>query len=1313
MDALTIGLAVAGLVIGFLLAYLICRSRSGRVAADLESRLRTAQRQVTDRDRQLAAAASQTEEQQRTFATLTDDNTGLQDELTALRAELDDANRAAAELQDRLNAAAAERLGVDADLEEARADAAGLRSEIARLEEQIAGLEAERAADAESFRSLAAEYDARGGELDGVTGELNALKAKYDRERLDLILSPYLNSARARDLADPSSGALEQPQLADAETANVEQMREALLFMAAAKINADDDLRTREVDLLEANARVSALRTSVDALTSAGAEMARLLGYAPPVTRVLEADAMVDVGSALEELKAAVAAREEELADAGHALDGMVAAVAARDEELTDAGYALDSLVSAAAAREEGLAALRANLDALAADKDSLAEKLASRRAAFDGVRQRVAAALVALQALGKNGAAEDGAGESPAGELTADEPAFEDMSGGDAEPDAAERFAPPEGPDWNEPGSEDELEEMGRIDGMEPSAEGDTAADAAAEVPELDGLDAAIVAAVAAFRSKAEAVSALEANVNDLQAILDDTQAARTQLEEELGRRRAAFAALQERLGGLAGELEAAAAPGEAEPETAAEEVAPEGALEGAAAEEIAPELPEGTWEEPHAAPGQILEEAAGVDSIAPEAEAVEPFAEEEESAARFVADVTADAETATGELAAGEMVAGETAAGEADDGQQIAARLAAGVAGVLGLLRARGASIEELRGNVAEIEAARADLDGQLQANAGEIESLTAAQADLDAQVAAREGELGEIESRVGNWLGSVRDLLAGDPEALALLDAPPAEAAAEAPATGTVETVEAGEAVEAVEPAQPADTGEAEAAVVQSPAAPGRAAAIAASLSAGAAALTAALRKKETQLGALQGELDGALAQGDALQAQIADAQARFAGVSGEIAGWYDSLQADYAADPDVASALSLAPAAVAAGDAEPGIAVEGEEGEAADETPAAEVPADETPAAETEADPVALLKAGIAAVGVMLGKRSAELDEVRSGVIDLSAQEESLRGELDAQAAALTGVSERVAAWTSDLRAQFADDPEVLAALDRAQAPAPMPGPVVLDEGAAVEGAAAEAVEATGEEVEAAAAAPAPGPVALLSAGIAAVGVALGKRSAELDEARSGVVNLTTEQETLRGELDALDAQIAAREGELGEIQSRVAAWKDNLRELLAADPDALALLDAPQAEAAAEAAAEAPAAEPGQPAETGEAEPAAEQAPAAPNRVAAIAASLSAGGAAIAAALGKKETQLGALQGELDAALAEGDALKAQIASAQERIAQVHSVAAGWYERLKNNFADDPDVAAALGLQARLEAPAGEPAPHLPPESDNS
>jgi hypothetical protein len=223
------------------------------------------------------------------------------------------------------------------------------------------------------------------------------------------------------------------------------------------------------------------------------------------------------------------------------------------------------------------------------------------------------------------------------------------------------------------------------------------------------------------------------------------------------------------------------------------------------------------------------------------------------------------------------------------------------------------------------------------------------------------------------------------------------------------------------------------------------------------------------------------------------------------------------------------------------------------------------------------------------------------------------------------------------------------------------------------------------------------------------------VALGKRSAELEEVRSGVVNLTTEQETLRSELDA---QVAARESELGEIESRVAAWKDNLRELLAGDPDALALLDAPQAEAAAEAptietAETGEPAEPGQPAEVGEAEPTAEQAPAAPNRVAAIAASLSAGAAAIAAALGKKETQFGALQGDLDAALAEGDALKAQIASAQARFAEVRSVAAGWYDRLKKNFADDPDVAAALGrVQVRLEAAAGEPASHLPSEGDN-
>ena len=1258
MDALSIGLLIAGLVIGFLLAYLICGSRSRRVAADLEGRLQAAQRQVTDRDRQIAAAASQSQEQQRSFATLTDDQTGLQERLTATGAQLDDANRAAADLADRLNAAVAERLGVDADLEQARADAVGLQATIASLHEQIAGLEAERAADAESFRGLAAEFEARGGELDSLTGELNALKAKYARERLDMTLRPYLNSARARELADPQANLLEQPAMTGAETANVEQMRAALLDMAAAKISVDDDLRTREVDLIEANGRVSALRTSVDTLTAAGAELAGLLGFVKPAARTVQADAVqadavAEVGAALEELKAAVAAREAELADAGHALDRMVTAAAARDEELADAGRALDSMVTTVATRDEELAALRANLDALAAEKGGIEEELAGRRAAFDGIKQRVAAALAALQTLGATGAPASGAADVPA-----DEPVFEDMSGGDAEPGAEERFTAEDGPDWDEPGSTDELEELGRIDGTEPLAEGeaeyaaDLAADSAGEeaglapeLPELDELDAAIVAAAAAFRGKGEAVTALEADLNDLQSILTDTQAARTQLEEELSRRRAAFAALQERLGGLAGELEAVAEPG-AGPAAAA----PEGALEGAAAEEVAPELPESVWEEPHAEPGQILEEAAGVAAVAPDAEAVEPFSGEEESAARFVADSMTDIESEAGEAD--------------DDGQHIAARLAAGVAGVLGALRARDGSIEALRTNVAEAEAARAGLDEQVQANAGELESLTAAKAELDTQVAAREGELGEIERRVGAWLGSLRELLAGDPDALALLDAPQAEDAAEEPAAGIVEAVEAVEAVEPAEVTEPAETVEtAETAETVEPAVPNRVAAIAASLSAGAAAIAAALGKKETQLGAVQGELDATLAEGDALQAQIADAQTRFAGVRSEIAGWYGSLQADYAADPDVAAALGLAPVpeAAFAEQPEPGLAFEDEE----------EQTAAEAPVAEDEADPVALLKAGIAAVGVLLGKRSAELEEVRSGVVDLSAQEESLRGELGAQAASLTGLSERIAAWTLDLRAQFADDPDVLAALDRAQAPAPMPQPVAADEATA-----AEAVAEMGE-VEAAAGAPAPGPVALLSAGIAAVGVALGKRSAELDEVRSGVVNLTAEQETLRGELDG-------RAAALNGLSERIAAWVADLRTQYADDPDVLAALDAAQLQV--ESAPEA--AEPGAPVQEitpfEEEAGAAVEAPA-PEPLALLTAGIGAVGVVVA----KKDGVLAEVQSRLDGVLVSQAEAEQVLQREHAELETLNAGVAAWFTELQGRMAGDEELAALL------------------------
>jgi hypothetical protein len=304
-----------------------------------------------------------------------------------------------------------------------------------------------------------------------------------------------------------------------------------------------------------------------------------------------------------------------------------------------------------------------------------------------------------------------------------------------------------------------------------------------------------------------------------------------------------------------------------------------------------------------------------------------------------------------------------------------------------------------------------------------------------------------------------------------------------------------------------------------------------------------MAAALGKKETQLGALQGELDAALAEGDTLQT-------RFAGVRSEIVSWYDSLKADYAADPDVAAALSLTPASeeAIAAEAAPSVASEGEEAESAAGAPPAEAAA-----AEADADPVALLKAGIAAVGVIVGKRFSELEQTRSGVVNLTTQEETLRGELGAQAASLGDLSERIAAWVADLRAQFADDPDVLAALTVAQPQAELEtGAAPIEEGSAA---------------QAAAAVPSADPGALLSAGIAAVGVALGKRSSELDQVRSGVASLTAQEETLRGELNE---RAAALDGLSGEI----AAWVADLRAQYAHDPDVAAALGlAPASQAA--------------------------------------------------------------------------------------------------------------------------------------------
>ncbi len=102
MDTMQLGYLAAALVVGFIFAWLICRSRAGRKADELQSNASTIQQSLTQRERDLADSNAK---------------------LTTLQAQLDAERDALSSLQ-----AIADQL--DADLASARAEGEDLQAQL-------------------------------------------------------------------------------------------------------------------------------------------------------------------------------------------------------------------------------------------------------------------------------------------------------------------------------------------------------------------------------------------------------------------------------------------------------------------------------------------------------------------------------------------------------------------------------------------------------------------------------------------------------------------------------------------------------------------------------------------------------------------------------------------------------------------------------------------------------------------------------------------------------------------------------------------------------------------------------------------------------------------------------------------------------------------------------------------------------------------------------------------------------------------------------------------------------------------------------
>lgn len=246
MTSLEIGLILLGTLAGFLLAVLIMQGRAqSRAEADAH-RMRGVEKQLAARDGDLSGARSETAAALAERDSLRAENSALTAKVGELAAQFDESQCANLDLEDRLNAAEARLLSSDAAVEQDKLDLARWSTAYAQLKLQFARLSGEQVDALERQARLEQELLVRRVELEELVSRLDALQAAQHYQL---------------DVRTPDAAALQKTMTA----------------VSLARSEAELALRRRDLELTELRGELTAMRYSVNILTSSAAELAAMV----------------------------------------------------------------------------------------------------------------------------------------------------------------------------------------------------------------------------------------------------------------------------------------------------------------------------------------------------------------------------------------------------------------------------------------------------------------------------------------------------------------------------------------------------------------------------------------------------------------------------------------------------------------------------------------------------------------------------------------------------------------------------------------------------------------------------------------------------------------------------------------------------------------------------------------------------------------------------------------------------------------------------------------------------------------------------
>jgi chromosome segregation ATPase len=1266
MNTYTIGIALVGFLIGFLIAWLITRSRAQRVAEEMEVNNRALQKKIDERDRDLKSVRAQVD-------SLTAGKSAVDGELMAANTRLSEIESSVAAMGDRLNAALAAQMTAEAAMTEAQSELARAQTDAADLARQLENESATR-------RQVAQDLEERERQVNRLSRDLADTKEAWASElsRADVLAKSFLLTARLEHGAKyPVNAQADVAQLV--QDADPAVLRDAFLALAAIKSHGDALLRERDIELVDSAAKIAAMRYSLNIMTANSAQLAvsRLPAPAAPVS------------------------------------------------------YPPDLLTDLEVLRMEAASA-RASADSAAADTAALGISIQERDALIAGLRMRIAEALSSLQPLiaeGENGA-----------HLASDEIAAETVEQQTEEVlEEAENLIDVE--DLALVDGADLSVDAAASEGGAQAADGESVAEPLSETERLTAGVAGVLVAFARKNQALDDLRAaldaavvekdeLAAALNERSAAYDGVMVSIDGLSDELERAVQPASSAP----GAASEI-ATDSPAKANADAAAQPVAADANVVAASEVEAAGEAVEIPAEEIEQAPltgiARLTAAVSAVLAVLRERDG-ELVAQRSAPAEIPLTDaaLTDDQSQVQGMLAeltgqisnwleqlrtrfaddpevlavlAGATVAGET---QPDDGEQAAVAVEAAPAPEMqdnsvapaapvetvevdhasAPPPAQPKPISQFNAGIAAVALALQKREVALTQLQGDGDALSASNGQLTGELAQRNRVLDDLAAHIAAAQAELQSLAVDVPEVAALFavassqDGAPEEPAGEEPAQASAEPAKA----EPETMAAPTAEGDADAAALaQEDAAPQEdltstpALAGVAQLTAGIAALGAAVHARNESLAKTQSDLDETTAAKVSLEDTLAEQKRVIAEVDERVSGGAADLQGEADDNPDVAEALA-APVEEAA-----------EEDESEEKRTGKRVLAR-----------LAVFLAGVSALRKRMHTRNEELAAAKADVESLTIHQTELEAALQQSGNDLNSVVQRISAVQSEFESAAADLPELIARSALVQQVAPDEGesaeqPVE----AAAQPAETSQQEPTSDETEAAE------PIAAPPSPVAQANASLEKLSAGI---AAFVAALHSKDDALNALRDDLQARLDAAGLSMDDLSQRIAALVDQFQALAADDPDLQAVVES--ANAAADSGVEASAEVQEQPTPTVETAEAAETtAPAEEDALAKSVGKLgvvAAGLAALGELMRKRRETIAGLTSDVDSGLAAQSDLQGVLSQRDAELSDIDGQIDLWRAELLSAIGDDADLAAVL-QPAAIEPESVEGAETLP------